>query len=69
MLVELIRENDGDECEMLHLSQGPSTHITLTGGSMLTKIGSIDAYENSIDTVQTWLICDTRLDKYDCFVM
>ena len=49
MLLELIREQDGNEFGMLCLSQDPYDYSTITGGSKLTKIGSIADYENYID--------------------
>ena len=49
MLVELIREHDGDEFGILCLRQDVSCYSTITGGSTLTKIGSIASYDRSID--------------------
>ena len=55
MLAELIREHDGDEYEMLYLSQDSSKHSTITG-SNLSNIGTIGAYDNSIATDTTGLV-------------
>ena len=55
LLVELIREHDGDEYGMLYLSQDPSQFYGLTG-SNLTKIGSIAAYDDTIDVDETELV-------------
>ena len=55
LLVELIREHDGDEYGILCLSQDPSQYHGLTG-SNLTKIGSIAAYDDAIDADATDLV-------------
>ena len=49
ILVELPRDHDGDEYGMLYLSQDPTEYSALTGGSTLTKIGILAAYDDSID--------------------
>ena len=49
ILVEIPRDHDGDEYGMLYLSQNPSDYRNLTGGSTLTKIGTLPAHDNSID--------------------
>ena len=55
LLVELVRERDGDKYGMLHLSQDPSKHSALTG-SNLSKICAIEAYDNDIDADATDLV-------------
>ena len=55
LLVELIREHDGDEYGMLYLSQDPSQYHGLTG-SNLKRIGSIAAYDETIDVDATELV-------------
>ena len=54
LLVELIREQDGDEYGMLYLSQEPSKYNALTG-SNVTKIGKIAACDDNIDANATEL--------------
>ena len=48
MLVELPRDHDGDEHGLLYLSQDASKHNAIAG-SRLSKIGTLDAYNSSID--------------------
>ena len=48
ILVELPREDDGDEFGMLCLSQNASKCITITSGSALTKIGLLEVCNDSI---------------------
>ena len=50
MLIELPREHDGDEYGMLYLSQYPNEYGTITGGSKLTNVGTLLAYDDSIDS-------------------
>ena len=52
ILVELPRDNDGDEYGLLYLSQDPTEYNTLTG-STLSKIGALAAYDDSIDPAGT----------------
>lgn len=49
ILVEIPRDHDGDEFGMLYLSQDPSEHGAITGGSALSKIGPLAAYDSAID--------------------
>lgn len=50
ILVELPRENDGDKCGILCLSQDQSKCSTITRGSTLTKIDTLSAHSNNIDS-------------------
>ena len=50
ILIELPREQDGDECGMFYLSQDPSEYGNITGGSTLTKMGKLSAYDDSINS-------------------
>ena len=52
-LVDFSRDHDGDEYGILCLSQDPSDYSTLTGGSSLTKIESLTAYDRSVNSNAT----------------
>ena len=54
LLVELVREHDGDEYGMLYLSQDTSKYYALTG-SNTSKIVAISACDNEIDAEATYL--------------
>ena len=47
LLVDIVREHDGDKHGMLSLSQCSSKHSTITR-SNLSKIGAIEACDNAI---------------------
>ena len=50
ILVKLPQEQDGDEHGMLYLSQDPSKHGTTTGRTAFTKIGTLSACNDSVDS-------------------
>ena len=53
ILVELPRDHDEDEYGMLYLSQDPNEYSTITGGSTLTNIGTLSAYDDSVDPINS----------------
>ena len=51
ILVEITRDHDGDEYGILYLSQDLSKYNSITGGSILSKIRALAAYDTSIDSI------------------
>ena len=54
ILVEMHREQDEDEHGMLYLIQETSEYSNVTGGSTLTKFRTLSAYDDSIDSSNSY---------------